>query len=380
MARQASSTPVKAALEQSRTQDQQAVVRSWLAQLEPELRRAVPRGVDAERIVRLALTEIRRTPQLALCTRESLLGGIMWSAQLGLEIGPPLGQSYLVPFHDHGVLVAQWILGYTGQLALMYRSPRIRDVYVGTVREGDGFVFKRGLEDVLVHEPKGFDESRRVVCYYLMVRYADGGHYIATMTPEEIERRRRRAQGGRPRSGAWAEWPEEMERKTLIRAHAKYLPLEVQVQRAFAADEQVLRPDADAEGGVVIPTTAEVAPEPPAEGRAPAMARTGDRKPSRPPESPPPAAPATEPPAEAGTQAPADPHDALRRQLGRLAISGQALRNFLAQWEVLEVSALPPEAAQEAADLLSGIDGVRGDEAAAQAVRQLEATGDADSA
>jgi|SRR5579875_972042 len=367
MARQASSAPVRGAMEQAaKAQDRQALVRSWLSQLEPELRRAVPRGVDADRIVRLALTEIRRNPDLLACTRDSLLGGVMWSAQLGLEIGPPLGQSYLVPFRHGGTLVAQWILGYTGQLALMYRSPRIRDVYVGTVREGDGFTFRRGLEDILIHEPKGFDETRKVVCYYLMVRYSDGGHYIATMTPQEIERRRRRAQGGRPRSDAWAEWPEEMEKKTMIRAHAKYLPLEIQAQRAFAADELVLRPDVggETEGGVVIPVTAEVAGGDQAKEGAGGQAQDAPTRPQEPTQEP------LGKSASEREETPVDPHDALRRHLGRLRISGLPLRDLLARWEVLEVSALSPEAAQEIADVLAGIEGLRGEDAVAEVLRR----------
>jgi len=363
-------------------QERQQQVRSWLQQLGPELRRAVPRGVDAERIVRLALTEIRRTPELALCTRDSLLGAVMWSAQLGLEIGAPLGQSYIIPFRNHGLLEAQWVLGYTGQLALLYRSPRIRDVFVGTVREGDGFTYRRGIEDALVHEPKGFDEARKVVCYYLLVRYTDGGHYIATMTPEEIERRRRKAQRGAPRSGPWLDWPEEMERKTVIRAHFRFLPLEVQAARAFAADELVVRAAEDAEGGVVIPATAEVpltheAAEEPAAPAAPKRGRERVRAAHEAPatqgsEPTEPQGIAKGPDAQAQG---ADPHTALRRELGRLGLSGPDVRRLLAPMEALEVAALSPDQAAHLASVLAGMEPGEGAvDAALAALGEEEAT------
>jgi|GEM_PF-729194 len=317
--------------------DPQRTVRAWLQQVEPELRRAVPRGVDAARIVRLALTEIRRNPQLALCTRDSLLGAVMWSAQLGLEIGAPLGQSFIVPYRNHGTLEAQWVLGYTGALALIYRSPRVRDIYVGTVREGDLFTYRRGIEDVLVHEPAGFDETRPVTAYYLMVRFQDGGHYIAVMTPAEIERRRKKALRGAPRSGAWLEWPEEMERKTLVRAHYRYLPMDVQTQRAFAADEAILRPaapDAEDDGIVTVTPAVEVLDETAAPHEvAPAVQA---------PENPP------------ATKA-QSPHEALKVQFGRLGLGGRAIAACLEPFGVIEVSALKTEQAQELSSLLSGV-------------------------
>ena len=48
---------------------------------------ALPKHIDTERFVRIALTCIRQNPKLAECSRESLLGALMTSSQLGLEPG-----------------------------------------------------------------------------------------------------------------------------------------------------------------------------------------------------------------------------------------------------------------------------------------------------
>lgn len=368
MATAASSEALRQKVEEARIAQPQQNARAWLQQIEPELRRAVPRGVDPNRIVRLALTEIRRTPELALCTRDSLLGAVMWSAQLGLEIGAPLGQTYILPFRNQGVLEAQWILGYTGALALVYRSPRVKDVYVGTVRDGDGFTYRRGLEDVLVHEPADFSEDRKAVAHYLMIRYQDGGHYIAVMTPAEIEKRRKKALHGKPRSGAWVEWPEEMERKSVVRAHYKYLPMEIQDQRAFAADEMVLRASDADDGGVVIPTTAETPSETPSEPEAAAPRRERARASRDPAPSEPP--PSRDP---VGTEAPsqdADPRDLLRQQLGRLKITGSSLAILLDPFEAVDVAGLKAADARRLADVLAGID-AKGEDAAREAVEKM---------
>ena len=54
---------------------------------------ALPKHVNSERFVRIAITTIRQNPKLAKCSQESLLGALMVSAQLGLEPGT-LGQCY----------------------------------------------------------------------------------------------------------------------------------------------------------------------------------------------------------------------------------------------------------------------------------------------
>src|SRR3972149_1988155 len=64
-----------------------------------ELARAVPKHVDADRLARVALTLVRTTPGLLECTPNSILAGVMMSAQLGLELGL-IGHAYLVPFNN----------------------------------------------------------------------------------------------------------------------------------------------------------------------------------------------------------------------------------------------------------------------------------------
>lgn len=59
--------------------------------------KALPAGMDAGRFVRMVLTEVRRTPKLAMCDPATLMGAMMLSAQTGLEPGGPLGQAFLIP-------------------------------------------------------------------------------------------------------------------------------------------------------------------------------------------------------------------------------------------------------------------------------------------
>lgn len=60
---------------------------------------ALPKHFETERFVRIAITEMRRNPELQECTLQSVLGAFMQAAQLGLEPGL-LGQCYLIPFRN----------------------------------------------------------------------------------------------------------------------------------------------------------------------------------------------------------------------------------------------------------------------------------------
>jgi len=78
--------------------------------LVPQLARAAGNNVSADKMARLALTEIRKNRTLALSTPESFLGALMTCTQMGLEPGPH-GHAYLLPFKNKGVVETQLIIG-----------------------------------------------------------------------------------------------------------------------------------------------------------------------------------------------------------------------------------------------------------------------------
>lgn len=74
-------------------------VRDYLQRMMPEIQRALPKHLSADRLTRIAMTTIRQTPALLECNVQSLLGAVMQAAQLGLEPNI-LGQCYIIPFKD----------------------------------------------------------------------------------------------------------------------------------------------------------------------------------------------------------------------------------------------------------------------------------------
>ena len=101
--------------------------------LEPEIKKALPSVIPPERFTRMALSAINNTPKLAECTQMSFLAALMNAAQLGLEPNTPLGQAYLIPYQNKGVLECQFQLGYKGLLNLAYRKYTIANCS-GTMR------------------------------------------------------------------------------------------------------------------------------------------------------------------------------------------------------------------------------------------------------
>ena len=52
-----------------------------------EIEKALPKHLTAERLARIAITAIRKTPRLGTCTKDSFMGSLMLAAQLGLDLG-----------------------------------------------------------------------------------------------------------------------------------------------------------------------------------------------------------------------------------------------------------------------------------------------------
>lgn len=206
--------------------------------LAPQLTMAT-RGtpMDPDRFIRVAITEMRRTPLLVQCTRDSILGGLMLSAQLGLEVGRPLGQSWLIPFKNHGTYEAQWILGYTGVVTLAARSGV--SIIGRAVHEADEFDLAYDADgDRLTHRPALRGERGDAWLYYAVARW-DGGHAVMPLSRSDVERYRARSKA--KNSGPWVTDFDAMALKTCALRLRPWIPLQAQAADAMTADGEVAR-------------------------------------------------------------------------------------------------------------------------------------------
>lgn len=207
---------------------------------------ALPRHMTADRLARIALTEVRKNPKLASADQTSFLGAIMQCAQLGLEPGGALGHCYLLPFENRRkqIVEVQFIVGYRGMIDLARRSGQIVSLSARSVHDGDHFEYEYGLQETVVHRPSDKPKSAETLLYvYAVAKLKDGGVQFEVMSRSEIERVRDESNGYKVaqkygNDSPWTSHFEEMAKKTVIRRLFKYLPVSIELSTAVGLDEQ----------------------------------------------------------------------------------------------------------------------------------------------
>lgn len=214
-----------------------------LEKMKPQMALALPKHINAERMARIVLTEIRRVPKLAECGRDSLLGAVMTCSQLGLEPGNGLGHAYLLPFDKRQKVNGTWqtvgtdcqlIIGYRGMIDLARRSGQIVSLSARAVCLNDRFSYRFGLDETIEHIPAE-GERGALTHVYAVAKLKDGGVQFEVMSRAEIEKVR--AGSKAKDNGPWVTHFEEMAKKTAIRRLFKYLPVSIEMQRAITLDE-----------------------------------------------------------------------------------------------------------------------------------------------
>ncbi len=217
---------------------QPGTVYEFIEAMKGEMARALPKHLNADRMARIALTEVRRTPLLARCTQQSFGGALMTCAQLGLEPGVS-GEAYLLPFRNtkKGCYEVQLIIGYQGMAKLFWQSPLARSLDAQAVYENDDFDYAYGLDPLLLHKPSLGGDRGNAIAYYAVARMSGGGSAFIVMSPADIEKIRERSRA--KDDGPWKTDYDAMARKTCLRQLFKLLPRSPELSRALTQDEAV---------------------------------------------------------------------------------------------------------------------------------------------
>lgn len=238
----------KAAADAGKDLSPKDMVKHLLEQNKQVIRQALPKHMNPERLMRVAITSVTSNPSLLECYVPTLIGGIIQCSQMGLEPNTVLGHAYLIPFYnnDKRRKDCQVVIGYKGLIDLARRSGQIVSIAAHAVRENDEFDFEYGLEEKLRHIPDG-DEAGEITHFYAVAHMKDGGHAFEVMTAREVmkirdaaaikNRAKRDESGDLIIKGPWRDHFEEMGRKTVIRRLSKYLPLSVEMATAVAFED-----------------------------------------------------------------------------------------------------------------------------------------------
>ncbi len=196
-----------------------------------QLAAALPKGLTADRMIRVVLTAMNRTPKLLNCTKESLWLSVLNCAALGL-LPDPLGRAYLVPYGTK----CELIIGYKGLIDLAYRSDRIGMIQLKAVYAGDDFIYEFGLEPMLDHKPCDRPGPLTHVYSIVHIKGCDSPSFDV-MRKDEVDAIRKRSKAAN--DGPWVTDYDAMAMKTVFRRHSKVLPMSAELAQALEHDTEL---------------------------------------------------------------------------------------------------------------------------------------------
>jgi recombination protein RecT len=215
-----------------------------------EFERALPGKIGVERMMRIAMTAILKTPTLAMCEPVSFMGSLLQALQLGLEVNTPLGQAYLIPRKrkDRNGQFLCWEcnfqIGYQGLLDLCYRYGKYRVITAEVVYEGDYFDYRYGTKQFLDHRPEG-KKGAKPIKVWALYQLENGGERFMVWTWDEAMAHGEEFSDSFNKDKPWASpWlsnetaQKEMAKKSVLKTLLKYAPksVEGQIEAASYAD------------------------------------------------------------------------------------------------------------------------------------------------
>ena len=209
------------------------------------IRAVASQYLTQDRATKIALLACSRQPKLWQCTVPSFVQAVIKATELGLEFGGSTGQGYLVPYKNgylsrqmnRDVYEAQFIPGYRGFIELAYRSGNVLSIDVQLVYEKDEFDYGLGDKPFVRHKPCLGDNRGKLVCAYSVVWLKESPiPKIDFMTVQQLEQIRNCSKS--KDDGPWVTFPEEMQKKSLLRRSFKWIPTTQQIALAEELDNQ----------------------------------------------------------------------------------------------------------------------------------------------
>lgn len=207
----------------------------------PELKLALPAGVNPDRFLRVVKDAVNRNRELMECRPASVVDACAKAAQDGLlldgrEAALVIYNKYKKQGSDWVVEAreAQYIPMVFGIRKLIYNSGEVASMQTGIVYENEmkegRFKYIEGTEAILIHEPLLDDNLGKPVAVYSVVTMKNRTHSIEVMRWSEVMKiarsQRKNIDKAGNLTGVWKDHTTEMARKTVLRRHAKSLPLE----------------------------------------------------------------------------------------------------------------------------------------------------------
>lgn len=207
-----------------------------------QIAKVLPKFITSERMARVALTAVLRSPDLiSACThplgKASLLDALMRCSQVGLE--PDGRLAHLIPFWNSkgGFYAVQVIFDWKGLVTLAQRNG-YDTVYPEMVCREDEFDawVENGVRKIL--HRINYKKPRGEPYLFYCVSMRNGVLDYEIMTIEECDSIRGRSKAGD--KGPWVSDTNEMRKKCPIRRISKRWELLPEIREALMADDDVI--------------------------------------------------------------------------------------------------------------------------------------------
>jgi recombination protein RecT len=226
------------------------LIDEWRAdvnRMSDQFKMALPAHIPVERFLRVVMTALQNNHKLMACSKQSFFNAAVRCAQDGLL--PDGREAAIVPFGeetDDDSPRARSRADLAGYLPMIFgirkkvrNSGEIKDLHAHAVYEGDEFAYELGDEPFIRHKPKPGGRTRPIKYVYSIAVFNDGTISRDVMPIEEVEDIRKKF--SRSRKGPWSvkESYSEMAIKTVVKHHAKSLPMSTDLDRLIHADDSL---------------------------------------------------------------------------------------------------------------------------------------------
>jgi recombination protein RecT len=213
-------------------------VKDFFATYGKEMTHMMVRKTDPQILLRIALNEMRRNPELAKCTPHSLFGAILEAQNLNLQIGGVLGEAYIIPYNNKNTekKEANFQPGYKGLTKLAKEDENVKHIYARVIWDKERFDIQQGSSPSIIHTPLPPSKRGNMrIGVYAVIIYSDGTTAFEMLWAEEVEKVKNKYVKGK--GEVWKECPDMMWQKTAIIRLSKRLSLSSGFNRAAELDE-----------------------------------------------------------------------------------------------------------------------------------------------
>lgn len=221
---------------------------NFLNQSKGAIAMALPKHLNPDRMMRLALTCFSTNPALRKCTAQSIIASVVVASQLGLEPGVA-GQGYLIPYKD----TCTFVPGWQGLVGLLNNTGRAT-AWTGSVFEGDTWEFTLGSNPRCNHVPgANYGDPDKLIWVYACGKVNGSEQPVIEAWPvARVVKHRNKYNKVGDRHYSYQNF-EMYARKVVLLQVLKYMPRSIELNNAIvAADAAEIGKTTRVEDGVII--------------------------------------------------------------------------------------------------------------------------------